>query len=165
MPDSRCLCDIESDVSLDIKEQTSTIVFNVMDLELNHVAIVPAASKIQILSALTFDKKMGRASVNLHTALPAGSKAQLQVGFQGQLTSSMQGYYKSGWEHEGKTKYYALTQFEVSFFSINRLSQMSNLLFIHISQLLPGGHSLAGTNLCSKRLLLLLLSLVKILST
>ena len=33
--------------------------------------------------------------------------------FGGKLTGSMMGYYKSAWEYEGTTKYYALTQFEV----------------------------------------------------
>jgi aminopeptidase 2 len=57
---------------------------------------------------------MERAIVHFATPLPADSKACLQVGFQGKLTSSMQGYYKSSWEHEGQKQHYALTQFEVS---------------------------------------------------
>jgi aminopeptidase 2 len=49
----------------------------------------------------------------LTDVLPAGSKAELKIIFEGELTGNMLGYYKASWEHEGKTKYYALTQFEV----------------------------------------------------
>jgi aminopeptidase 2 len=107
-------------IDLDIKKETSTIVFNSVDLKLSDVSIYSFASKThQVQAARTFDTTMGRATVHFPTALPAGSKAQLQIGFEGDLTSNMQGYYKSGWEHEGKTKYYALTQFEVSSSSID----------------------------------------------
>jgi aminopeptidase 2 len=100
-------------IDLDIKKETSTIVFNTMDLNLSDASIYSLASKTQqVQVAQTIDGTMGRATVHFRTPLPAGSKAQLQIGFKGNLTSSMQGYYKSGWEHEGKTKYYALTQFE-----------------------------------------------------
>lgn len=118
---------------MDIITHTSTIVFNTVDLELDHLAITLADSKTRILSAPTFDKIMGRASVNLPSILSAGSKAQLQVGFRGKLTSSMQGYYKSGWEHEGNAKYYALTQFEVLGFNVSSssFSQMPDRFCSH----------------------------------
>lgn len=49
------------------------------------------------------------------TSFPAGSKAQLRINFRAALTGDMMGYYYSSWKNEGKTKYYALTQFEVCF--------------------------------------------------
>lgn len=61
----------------------------------------------------SFDKDQERLTLQLATSLPAGSNAKLKIAFGGELTNSMAGYYKSSWEHEGKTKYYALTQFEV----------------------------------------------------
>jgi len=54
-----------------------------------------------------------RVVYHLTNALPTGSKAQLKIAYGGKLTGSMMGYYKSAWENEGKTKHYALTQFEV----------------------------------------------------
>jgi aminopeptidase 2 len=100
--------------SLQIKKETSTVVFNVADLELSNISLYSEALGIQqVPAALTFDKEQERAVVHFANPLPATSKARLQVGFQGKLTSSMQGYYKSSWENEGKTKDYALTQFEV----------------------------------------------------
>lgn len=99
---------------MDIKKETSTIVFNTSDLELSDASLYSEALQTQqVQSARTFDTKMQRASIHFPTALPADSKAQLQVGFTGKLTDSMQGYYKSGWEVDGKIKFYALTQFEV----------------------------------------------------
>lgn len=50
---------------------------------------------------------------------PAGSKAELKIGFEGQLGGSMVGYYKSSYALDGKTKYYALTQFAVIYASVH----------------------------------------------
>jgi aminopeptidase 2 len=61
----------------------------------------------------TLDSASERVAYSVNDTLPAGSKASLKVSFKGGLTGSMMGYYKSTYEEEGKTKYYALTQFEV----------------------------------------------------
>lgn len=61
----------------------------------------------------TLDKTSERVAYNLNKTLPAGSKASLKLAFKGQLTGSMMGYYKSAYEEDGKTRYYALTQFQV----------------------------------------------------
>ena len=67
----------------------------------------------QVTTATAFDKVQERITYQLTDVLPAGSKAELKIAFEGELTGNMLGYYKASWEHEGKTKYYALTQFEV----------------------------------------------------
>jgi aminopeptidase 2 len=56
-----------------------------------------------------------RLAFNLSNALAAGSKASLKISFKGQLAGNVKGYCKSSYEKEGKTKYYALTQFAVSY--------------------------------------------------
>jgi aminopeptidase 2 len=61
----------------------------------------------------TYDEKETRATFKFPTVFPAGSKAELQISYSGELKDNMVGYYRSSWEDEGKTKYYALTQFEV----------------------------------------------------
>ena len=61
----------------------------------------------------TFDDVEERATLKLPVVLPAGSKAQLKIDFEGEITGAMMGYYRSAWENEGKTEYYTLTQFEV----------------------------------------------------
>ena len=124
--------------------------FNTADLDLSDVCLYSEALKTQqVQSCRTLDKNMERAIVHFTTPLPAGSKAQLQVGFQGKLTSSMQGYYKSSWVHEGKQKYYALTQFEVR--TVLKGSYELPYSSFYASPLLPGVHSLAGMSRCSKR--------------
>jgi hypothetical protein len=60
----------------------------------------------------TLDNASERVAYSVNETLPAGSKVSLKVSFKGKLTGSMMGYYRSTYEEEGKTKYYALTQFE-----------------------------------------------------
>jgi len=100
---------------LDVKKATSTIVFNTADLQLGVASLYSDELKTEeVQSSCAIDTTAERATLNFPTLLPAGSKAQLHVGFQGKLTGSMMGYYMSSWEQDGKTKYYALTQFEVN---------------------------------------------------
>lgn len=78
-----------------------------------HRSIYSDVLKIeQPQSGESFDTVAERVTYSFPTVLPAGSKAELRIGFGGKLTGGMAGYYKSSWEHEGKTKFYALTQFE-----------------------------------------------------
>jgi hypothetical protein len=100
---------------LDVKKQISTLVFNSSGLDLSDALIYSEAidAKEQIPYAQDVDKTSERVALQFSAPLPAGSKAQLRVSFRGDLTGSMLGYYKSSWEHNGKKKYYALTQFEV----------------------------------------------------
>ncbi|KDQ59543.1 hypothetical protein JAAARDRAFT_33120 [Jaapia argillacea MUCL 33604] len=100
-------------IDLDVKKETSTIVFNSSELTLGHASLISDAFKVEQsgLSVLV-DKDTERATVQSPTPLPAGSKVQLRVGFEGKLTGSMMGYYKSTWEDQGRKKNYALTQFE-----------------------------------------------------
>lgn len=69
-----------------------------------------------------------RVTYQFPQALPGGSKAELRIGFSGELTGSMTGYYKSSWEDEGKKKFYALTQFEVSKIIRNPLCSLNYTL-------------------------------------
>lgn len=99
--------------SLDVKTETSTLVFNSSDLTLGNITLhSDALQTSQTESSRSFEQEQERMHVHFATALPAGSKAQLQIAFDGKLTGSMMGYYHSTYEVDGKTKYYALTQFE-----------------------------------------------------
>ncbi|KAF8162999.1 leucyl aminopeptidase [Crassisporium funariophilum] len=100
-------------VNLDIQTETSSIVLNTSELELGKASLYSDALKAeQEPTGSSFDKSQERTTYQLSANLPAGSKAELKIAFGGKLTGNMMGYYKSSWEHEGKTKYYALTQFE-----------------------------------------------------
>ncbi|GLB35338.1 putative aminopeptidase [Lyophyllum shimeji] len=100
-------------ISLDVQQESSSITFNMSDLELGRASIYSNALKTeQEPTGTSFETTSERVTYLLPTALPAGSKAELKVGFGGKLTGSMMGYYKSMYEVDGKQKAYALTQFE-----------------------------------------------------
>jgi aminopeptidase 2 len=75
-----------------------------------------ALTEEQELTVSAFDKTQERVTFQLSRNLPAGSKAELKIAFSGEITGAMMGYYKSSYDVDDKTKYYALTQFEVRFF-------------------------------------------------
>ncbi|KAJ7123779.1 leucyl aminopeptidase [Mycena crocata] len=102
-------------IDLDILQETATIVLNCSDdLNLSGEASVHSASLPdgQLQSAQITDKELGRVGFTFQTALPAGSKAQLKVHFHAKLRGSMNGYYRSMWQKDGQTDYYALTHFQ-----------------------------------------------------
>jgi hypothetical protein len=75
---------------------------------------VSKSEQVQSSESVEFDTVSERVIYTFPSILPAGSKAILTIVFGGRLTGSMAGYYRSSWEHEGKKKHYALTQFEAS---------------------------------------------------
>lgn len=100
-------------IDLDVKNETSTIVLNSADLKLNDAALYSDQLKIkQVDPSPSFDDKAERCILSFSTPVPAGSKATLSIGFSGELTGAMMGYYKSSFEQDGTKKYYTLTQFE-----------------------------------------------------
>ncbi|KAF5386726.1 hypothetical protein D9615_001832 [Tricholomella constricta] len=100
-------------IRLDVQRETSSITLNTSSLELGKASIYSDALKTeQEQTGGSFDTASERVTYLFPAALPAGSKAELRVGFSGKLTGSMMGYYKSTYEVEGKQKAYALTQFE-----------------------------------------------------
>ncbi|KAK7043674.1 Aminopeptidase 2 mitochondrial [Paramarasmius palmivorus] len=100
-------------ISLDVKEDTDTIVLNSNGLQLGKATVYSdALKKSEAEIEQTYDEKETRVTFKFPTVFPAGSKAELQISYSGELKDNMVGYYRSSWEHEGKTKYYALTQFE-----------------------------------------------------
>lgn len=100
-------------INLDIKKETSTIVFNSADLRLNDASLYSDELKIsQVDPSPSFDDKAERCVLSFSTPVPTGSKATLSIAFSGELTGAMMGYYKSSFEHDGTKKYYTLTQFE-----------------------------------------------------
>ncbi|KAF9533367.1 hypothetical protein CPB83DRAFT_845145 [Crepidotus variabilis] len=100
-------------INLDIVTATSAITLNTSGLDLTKSSLTSnALSGEHILTVSAFDKIQERATFQLPTNLPAGSTAELKIGYSGGLIGSMMGYYNSAYEVDGKTKHYALTQFE-----------------------------------------------------
>ncbi|KAI0792895.1 hypothetical protein C8Q75DRAFT_751852 [Abortiporus biennis] len=102
-------------IKLDVIEDTTSIVFNTSEQILGNATLTsPSLQTPHTFSASSykFDKESERATLELPVALPAGSTAELKIGFSAELTGAMLGYYRSAWEEDGQTKHYALTQFE-----------------------------------------------------
>ncbi|KAF7361545.1 Aminopeptidase 1 [Mycena sanguinolenta] len=102
-------------VDLEILEEVSAIVLNCSDdLKLGDASVRCITLDVHELQSarIVADKELNRATLNFNTALPAGSKAQVKISYTAMLRGSMNGYYKSAWQRDGKTEYYALTQFQ-----------------------------------------------------
>ncbi|KAF9246581.1 hypothetical protein BU15DRAFT_39568 [Melanogaster broomeanus] len=100
-------------INLEVKVETSSLVFNVADLEVSDVSLYSHDLEIQqVDTSRSFDSEAERGTLNFLTALPADSKATLSITFSGKLTGSMMGYYKSTYEQDGAKKVHSLTQFE-----------------------------------------------------
>ena len=107
---------IDIAVRLDVVKDTRAIQFHVLKLKLGRVKLTSSSLNepiTQDASELQINESDERATLTLPVVLPAGTKADLTIDFESELTGSMTGYYRSAWEKEGKTAYYALTHFEV----------------------------------------------------
>ena len=103
--------------SLEILKDTSSIVFHTSSLNIRDVSIkADSLKEEQAPVSQSFDAAPERMTLQFPTSFPAGSKAQLKVTYDAQLTGNMMGYYYSTWEKEGRKQYYTLTQFEVRCF-------------------------------------------------
>ncbi|KXN92312.1 Aminopeptidase 1 [Leucoagaricus sp. SymC.cos] len=99
-------------VDLDIKDPTIRIVMHSSGLDLRKASLYSyALESEQDLVQYDIDTTSERLAYTLPKSLPAGSKAMLKISFRGELGESIRGYYKSSYQKDGKTKYYALTQF------------------------------------------------------
>ncbi|KAF7301221.1 Leucyl aminopeptidase [Mycena indigotica] len=77
------------------------------------VAIIGSGASASEASNCTIsDKSPDRLTLSVPSLLNAGSKAEVTIAFHAPLRDSMNGYYKSAWKRDGKTEYYALTQFQ-----------------------------------------------------
>lgn len=102
------------DFSLTVANTTSSITLHSAKLNLSDVSLQTVGSQGDVkVTSVDFDTDTERATVQLSSALLAGTKAQLKLKFDAPLTGSMMGYYYSSREKDGKPQYYALTQFEV----------------------------------------------------
>ncbi|KAJ7666625.1 leucyl aminopeptidase [Mycena polygramma] len=101
-------------IELDVLEKTSAIVLNCSDDINVETASVHCAS-LDVNQSQSTDiasQESGRLTLTFLVALPTGSKAKLEIHYNAKLRASLNGYYKSAWKNDGKTEYYALTQFE-----------------------------------------------------
>ncbi|THG98505.1 hypothetical protein EW026_g3702 [Hermanssonia centrifuga] len=100
-------------ISLNIEYETSTVMFNMAEISLQYASLFSESLGETLQpSSQVFDAAGERVVLNFGKPLPAKSKALLDLRFKCVLNASLQGYFISSWNHDGKTMYYALTQFE-----------------------------------------------------
>ncbi|KAF9265645.1 hypothetical protein L218DRAFT_997586 [Marasmius fiardii PR-910] len=100
-------------VSLDVNENTDTIVLNATGLQLGQASVTRDTDTPVIEIEHVFHEKQKRVVFKFPVEFQAGSKLQFRLAFSGQLLDGHAGYNRCSWEREGKTSYYALTQFSV----------------------------------------------------
>ncbi|KZT63496.1 hypothetical protein DAEQUDRAFT_747814 [Daedalea quercina L-15889] len=97
-------------INLDVMEDTSKLVFNSVNLKLSNITLT-TKSLNSTPTSIACNKTVERCALCFMEVIPSGVKAQLKIVYQGELTDSLMGYYKSiGVEDENEI--YALTQFK-----------------------------------------------------
>jgi aminopeptidase 2 len=127
-----------------VHSETNKLEFHADELNLgNATAFCDALQTEQLDTSRAFEKEQERTILHFATAFPVGSKVQLRIAFDGVLTDSMMGYYKSKYEVDGATKYYSLTQFEVCSLVLSERFHLTH----RCSPQPPAAPSRAGTSL------------------
>jgi aminopeptidase N len=99
-------------IELDVREETSVVEFNILDLELDVITL--SVADREIATTLSHDAEFERATLTLAEPLPVGS-ATLRIAYRGELNDKLVGFYRSTFvDKEGVTRTIATTQFESS---------------------------------------------------
>ncbi|KAL8799175.1 MAG: hypothetical protein Q9200_007604, partial [Gallowayella weberi] len=99
-------------IDLDVKEDTTSISLNTLELDIHSTKVAAGGSEITSSPKLTYNEDVQVTTITFDKLIPAGSKAQLTQTFTGQLNDKMAGFYRSTYKHNGTTKYLATTQME-----------------------------------------------------
>ncbi|KAL8750797.1 MAG: hypothetical protein Q9199_006841 [Rusavskia elegans] len=99
-------------IDLDVKENTTSIALNTLELDVHTTRITAGGNEITSSPKLAYNGDAQVTTITFDKSLSAGSKAQLTQTFTGQLNDKMAGFYRSSYKHNGTTKYLATTQME-----------------------------------------------------
>ncbi len=97
-------------IHLDLKKPTNSITLHAIELEIDSAGISTKNGSHRA-TKISYDKKRETATISFKEPLSKGP-AQLTLAFRGALNNKMHGFYRSSYEHNGKTNYLATTQFE-----------------------------------------------------
>jgi len=103
-------------IVLEIKEQTSAITLNALDLEVQSATMHPLQSsdKTSLSGKCSLDKALERLTVEFDKPLNPG-KYELALVFSGEINDKLRGFYRSAQTTpDGTKKWIALTQFEAT---------------------------------------------------
>jgi puromycin-sensitive aminopeptidase len=94
-------------IYLSILQKTKIVTLHSRELE------IETAEIDKIFAKISYNEKAETATFTFPKELPKG-KHKLTIVFKGILNDKMRGFYKSSYEHEGKTRHMATTQFEAT---------------------------------------------------
>ena len=99
-------------IDADIAEQTSTVVLNAIELDIERASI--AVGDAEQLASISLDEDSERATLTVESELPVGP-ARIVIRFTGILNNDLRGFYRSVYTtDEGEEKVVATTQFEAT---------------------------------------------------
>lgn len=100
-------------LSLEVKEDTTSISLNTLEVDIHSTHISAGGSEVTSSPKITYNEDSQMTTISFDKSIPAGSKAHLTHKFSGTLNDKMAGFYRSSYkDKEGKTKYIASTQME-----------------------------------------------------
>jgi aminopeptidase N len=97
-------------VTLDVQEDTNTIVLNAAEMEITGVRLIMHQDQEATWS---LDSKSEQLTLSFPRVVRKGEQASLEITFKGTLNDRMIGFYRSSYQRpDGTTSYLATTQFQ-----------------------------------------------------
>lgn len=100
----------EETIELNLLKPTAEITLHSAELEIESAEFIESEEKVWA-GKISFNEKRETATFKFPKPLKKG-QAKLKLIFKGILNDKMRGFYRSKFQHDGKNKYMATTQFE-----------------------------------------------------
>ncbi len=102
----------EETISLQLTKATKTLVLHANEISVESAEVLVGKEK-HVARDISYDNKLETVTFSFDKIIPVG-KIKLHLTFSGILNELMHGFYRSHFEHEGKTHHLATTQFEAT---------------------------------------------------
>lgn len=100
----------EETIDIDIKKSVKSITLHSAEIEIFSVSL--KGKENLIASKISYNEEGESATFTFPKAISIQKKAKLTISFAGILNNKMRGFYRSRYEHKGKTYHMGVTQFE-----------------------------------------------------
>jgi len=101
-------------VTLDILQETTTLVFHAVEIEIQKASLALASGSVAPTET-AFDKEQQTCTLTFEAPIAAAQSGVLHLDFTGILNGDMAGFYRSKYQTaSGETKYLGCTQFEAT---------------------------------------------------
>ncbi|MEE9173451.1 MAG: M1 family metallopeptidase, partial [Thermoplasmata archaeon] len=104
----------EADIEVDVKEPTSAISMNAIEIEITAAHVTLADGSVREPQDVSLDEDLERVTLTFGETLPPG-RTTVSLRFSGILNDQLRGFYRSRYTTpEGEDRYMATTQFEAT---------------------------------------------------